>query len=152
GYHRYLRRLLSSYCASPPLAHSILLEFNFRWNVRMAVKNRGLRKEVGGFYDQFEIDIIQRDTASWYPESPMFSDWVSAIDVADTGERSGLSESFCGPDVGSDLPADALREQEVVQNDVPLARLTHSAKQYARMMDSGLPCTPVHNGVERRKF
>ncbi|CAN0295001.1 unnamed protein product, partial [Laminaria digitata] len=37
-------------------------------------KNRGLRKEVGGFYDQFEIEIIQRDTASWYPDSPMFSD------------------------------------------------------------------------------
>ncbi|CAN0516674.1 unnamed protein product [Laminaria digitata] len=64
GYHRYLRRLLSSYCASPSLAHSILLEVNYRWNVRMAVKNRGLPKEVGGFYDQFEIEIIQRDTAS----------------------------------------------------------------------------------------
>ncbi|CAN0556012.1 unnamed protein product, partial [Laminaria digitata] len=80
GYHRYLRRLLSSYFASPSLAHSIQLEFNYRWNVRMAVKNRGLRKEVGGFYDQFEIEIIQRDTASWYPDSPMFSDWVSALD------------------------------------------------------------------------
>ncbi|CAN0492413.1 unnamed protein product, partial [Laminaria digitata] len=47
GSHRYLRRLLSSYCASPALAHSILLEFNYRWNVRMAVKNRGLPKELG---------------------------------------------------------------------------------------------------------
>ena len=65
GYHRYLRRLLSSYCASPSLAHSILLEFNYRWNVKMAVKNGGLPSEVGGFYDQFEIEIIQRDTASW---------------------------------------------------------------------------------------
>ncbi|CAN0440002.1 unnamed protein product, partial [Laminaria digitata] len=163
------RRLLSSYCASPSLAHSFLLEFNYRWNFRMAVKNRGLRKEIRGFHDQFEILtsgsmyvtliyiiyallIFQRDTASWYPDSPMFSDWVSALDVADTGESSGLSEGFGGPDVVSDMPADPLGEQEVVQNDVPLARLTHSAKQYARMMDSGLPCTPVHNGVERRKF
>ncbi|CAN0547088.1 unnamed protein product, partial [Laminaria digitata] len=63
GSHRYLRRLLSSYCASPALAHSILLEFNYRWNIRMAVKNRGLPKELGGFNDQFEIEIIHRDTA-----------------------------------------------------------------------------------------
>ena len=60
----------------------------------MAVKHRGLPKELGGFNDQFEIEIIQRDTASWYPENPMFSDWVSALDVADTGERSGLSQSL----------------------------------------------------------
>ncbi|CAN0310195.1 unnamed protein product, partial [Laminaria digitata] len=80
GYHRHLRRLLSSYCASPALAHSILLEFNYRWNIRMAVKNRSLPKELGGFNDQFEIEIIQRDTASWYPENPLFSDWVSALD------------------------------------------------------------------------
>ncbi|CAN0586532.1 unnamed protein product, partial [Laminaria digitata] len=80
GSHRYLRRLLSLYCACPALAHSILLEFNYRWNIRMAVKHRGLPKELGGFNDQFEIEIIQRDTASWYPENPMFSDWVSALD------------------------------------------------------------------------
>ena len=62
----------------------------------MAVKNRGLPSEVGEFYDQFEIEIIQRDTASWCPDNPLFSEWVSVIDVADTGEKSGLSQSSWG--------------------------------------------------------
>ena len=118
----------------------------------MAVKNRGLPSEVGGFYDQFEIEIIQRDTASWCPDNLLFSEWVSAIDVADTGVRSGLSQSSWGPGAGGDLPVDLLGEQEIVQNEAPLPRLTHSAKQYANMMNFGMPCTPVHSGAERRKF
>eukprot|EP00752_Nemacystus_decipiens_P018513 g16598.t1 len=83
-------RLLSSYCASPALAHSVLLEFNFRWNVRMAVKNRGLSREVGEFFDQYEIEKIQRDTAIWYSNDPLFPEWVSALDVADTGLANGF--------------------------------------------------------------
>ncbi|CAN0338349.1 unnamed protein product [Laminaria digitata] len=74
GYHRYLRTLLSSYCASPALAHTILLEFNYRWNIKMAVKNRGLRPSLGGFYDEYDIEIIQRDTASGNLDKPLFSD------------------------------------------------------------------------------
>lgn len=50
------------------------------------------------------------------------------------------------------MPVDLLGEREMVQNAVPLPRLTHSAKQYARMVNAGMPCTPVNNGVERRKF
>ena len=47
---------------------------------------------------------------------------------------------------------DLLGEQEIVQNEAPLPRLTHSAKQYAKMMIFGMPCTPVHSGAQRRKF
>ncbi|CAB1105835.1 unnamed protein product [Ectocarpus sp. CCAP 1310/34] len=152
GYHRYLRRLLSSYCASPALAHSVLLEFNFRWNVRMAVKNRGLPREVGEFFDQYEIEIIQRDTASWYPDNPLFPEWVSALDVADTGERSDLSQSMWGPASGGDAPGDLVDEQASPQHAIPMPKPTHSAKKYAEMMNIGMPCTPVHTGAERRKF
>lgn len=124
----------------------------------MAVANRGLRKTLGGFYDQFEIEIIQRETATWYRDSPLFSEWISALDAADTGERSGLSQSTWGPDVGDahaaeeDVSVDPFGEGESVDNHVPLPRLTHSAKQYADMMNSGMPEMPVHTGVERRKF
>ncbi|CAM9149525.1 unnamed protein product [Sphacelaria rigidula] len=93
GYRHYFRRLLLPYCASPSLAHSMLLEFNHRWNIKMAVKNRDLRKDIGGCFDQFDIEIFQRETSTWYPDSPLFSEWVSALDAADTGERSGLSKS-----------------------------------------------------------
>ncbi|CAB1102728.1 unnamed protein product [Ectocarpus sp. CCAP 1310/34] len=155
GYHRYVRRLLSTYCASPSLAHSVLLEFNYRWNVRMAVKNRGLPREVGEFFDQFEIEIIQRETASWYPDSPLFPEWVSALDAADTGEQSGLSESLWGPASGGDVPSepsDLVDEQGLAQNAVPMPKLTHSAKKYAQMMHAGMPVTPVHTGAEKRKY
>ncbi|CAN0051384.1 unnamed protein product [Ectocarpus sp. 12 AP-2014] len=67
GYHRYLRTLLASYCASPALAQSVLLEFNFRWNVKMMVKNRGLPAELGKHYNQHLVEIIQRATLPRLP-------------------------------------------------------------------------------------
>lgn len=117
----------------------------------MAVKNRDLPKDIGGCFDQFDIEIIQRETVTWYPEKPMFSEWVSALDAADTGERSGLSKSLWGGAAGS-VPADSLGDQGMAQEAVPLPRLTHSAKQYARMMSVGMPEMPVHTAVERKKF
>ena len=59
----------------------------------MAVKNRGRPREVGQFLYRYEI--IERDTASWYPDNPLFPEWVSPLDVADTGEKSGPSQSMC---------------------------------------------------------
>ncbi|CAN0318300.1 unnamed protein product [Laminaria digitata] len=53
GYH-HLRTLLWSYCASPASAHTVLLEFNERCNMKMAVKNRGLRPSLGSFYDLYD--------------------------------------------------------------------------------------------------
>lgn len=52
------RTLLASYCASLEVAHSILQEFNFRWNVRMATKNRGLPEELGEFASHYDIEAI----------------------------------------------------------------------------------------------
>ncbi|CAM9377655.1 unnamed protein product [Ectocarpus sp. 6 AP-2014] len=96
GYHRYLRTLLASYCASPALAQSVLLEFNFRWNLKMMVKNRGLPAELGEHYNQHLVEIIQRATADWDPSCPVFSQWPAAVDSVDTGERSGLGRSLWG--------------------------------------------------------
>lgn len=138
GYHRYLRTLLSSYCASPAVSHTILLEFIYRWNIRMAVKNRGLTL-ILGFFDQYDMEIFQRDTASWNPDKPLFSDWVSVVDAADTGERSGLSQSTWGSRDGNvaeedllpriDLPADPFGGEETIESAVPLPQLTRTAKQ-----------------------
>ncbi|CAM9437289.1 unnamed protein product, partial [Hapterophycus canaliculatus] len=63
GHHRFLRTLPACYRASPKLAHSVLLEFNLRWNVKMMVKNRGFPESLGGHYNQYLVEIIQRTTA-----------------------------------------------------------------------------------------
>ena len=118
----------------------------------MAVKNRGLPREVGEFFDQYEIEIIQRETASWYPDNPLFPAWVSALEVADTGEKSGLSQSMWGAASGDDATGDAVDQQSAPQHAIPMPKLTCSAKKYAEMMNIGMPCTPVHTLAERRKF
>ena len=58
GYHLHMR-LLVAWCISPRLAHLLLLEHNFRWNLRQAIENRGLYPTVGGFYDQPVFEAIQ---------------------------------------------------------------------------------------------
>ena len=105
----------------------------------MAVKKRGLPRIFVGVYDQYDIEIIQRDTASWNPEKPLFSDWVSVRDAAGTGERSGLSQSTWGSRDGNvaeedllpriDLPADPFGGEETIESAVPLPQLTRTAKQ-----------------------
>ncbi|CAM9517338.1 unnamed protein product [Ectocarpus fasciculatus] len=58
-------------CASSAaLAHSVLLEFNLRWNLRMMVKNRGLPAALGGHYNEYLMELIQRATADWEPSCP----------------------------------------------------------------------------------
>lgn len=58
GYHLHMR-LLVAWCISPRLAHLLLLEYNYRWNLRQSMKNRGLDEAVGGFYDQPMLEAIQ---------------------------------------------------------------------------------------------
>ncbi|CAM9925326.1 unnamed protein product, partial [Hapterophycus canaliculatus] len=58
GYHFHMR-LLVAWCLSPRLAHLLLLEHNYRWNLRQSIKNRGLTAGVGGFYDQPMLEAIQ---------------------------------------------------------------------------------------------
>ncbi|CAN0258453.1 unnamed protein product, partial [Hapterophycus canaliculatus] len=47
--------LLDHCCASPALAHSVSLEFKFRRNVRMIVKNLDL--PLGGHYNQHDVEL-----------------------------------------------------------------------------------------------
>ncbi|CAN0393565.1 unnamed protein product, partial [Hapterophycus canaliculatus] len=49
--------LLDHCCASPALTHSVFLEFKFRRNVRMIVKNLDL--PLGGHYNQHDVELIQ---------------------------------------------------------------------------------------------
>lgn len=58
GYHLHMR-LIAAWCISPRLANLLLLEHNYRWNLRQAVKNRGLDASVGGFYEQPVLEAIQ---------------------------------------------------------------------------------------------
>ena len=58
GYHLHMRPLVAL-CISPLLAHLLLLEYNYRWNLRQAVNNRGLDSSVGGFYDQPVLEAVQ---------------------------------------------------------------------------------------------
>jgi len=58
GCHLHMR-LLVAWCISPKLAHLLLLEHNYRWNLREAVRNRGLDSSVGGFYDQRVLEAVQ---------------------------------------------------------------------------------------------
>ncbi|CAN0004911.1 unnamed protein product, partial [Scytosiphon promiscuus] len=57
GYHFHMR-LLVAWCLSPRLAHLLLLEHNYRWNLRQSIKNRGVSEVVGGFYDQPMLEAI----------------------------------------------------------------------------------------------
>ncbi|CAM9317510.1 unnamed protein product, partial [Ectocarpus sp. 8 AP-2014] len=159
GYHRYLRTLLASYCASPALAQSVLLEFNFRWNLKMMVKNRGLPAELGEHYNQHLVEIIQRATADWDPSCPVFPQWPAAVDSVDTGERSGLGRSLWGGEnakawkgAGHEASCAEVDDVDDVNGRTPLSHLTLSAKLYARMMGEKMPETRVYTREEKRKF
>lgn len=58
GYHFHMRKLID-WCLSPKLAHLLLLEHNYRWNLRQSISNRGLSESVGGFFDQPMLEAIQ---------------------------------------------------------------------------------------------
>lgn len=69
GYHLHMR-MMTSWCISPEFAHLLLLEHNYRWNLRQAIKNRGLDPAVGGFYDQSVIEAVQVCLHLWISCSP----------------------------------------------------------------------------------
>ncbi|CAB1103500.1 unnamed protein product [Ectocarpus sp. CCAP 1310/34] len=151
GYHRYLRTLLASYCASPSLAQSVLLEFNYRWNLRMMIKNRGLPAALGGHYNQYLVESIQRDTADWDSSHPVFPEWPAAIDSVDTGERFGLERSLWGGERDGEVWGIADNDafctddgDSDVNGRTPMSDLTLSAKMYAKMMGESMPETRVH--------
>ncbi|CAM9749860.1 unnamed protein product [Pylaiella littoralis] len=92
GYHLHMR-LLVAWCLSPRLAHLLLLEHNYRWNLRQSINNRGLSEAVGEFYDQPMLEAIQRMTSKLYGNAK-YSDWLPTSAYADTGERCGFVRSI----------------------------------------------------------
>ncbi|CAN0493611.1 unnamed protein product, partial [Laminaria digitata] len=166
GYHRYLRTLFANFCASPWVAHSVLMEFNHRWNINMAVANRGMTADIGGFSHQYMIDLIQRITAPWYPGRPLYSEWVAPVDFEDNGERTGLAASvltFDGKPVEAAIE-DCLQpevddDEGTVSNGTdridqrpPVQQLLPSAMNYAVLMNHTLPVTPITTVAEKGKF
>ncbi|CAN0211223.1 unnamed protein product, partial [Laminaria digitata] len=161
GYHRYLRTLFANFCASPWVAHSVLMEFNHRWNISRAVANRGMAANIGGFSHQYMLDQIQGITAPWYPGRPVYSEWVAPMDFEDNGERTGLAasvltfdgkpaeaafEDWLQPGVVDDEGADRIDQRTPVQQLLP------SARRLAALMNQKLPTTPVTTFAEKRKF
>ncbi|CAM9322256.1 unnamed protein product [Ectocarpus sp. 13 AM-2016] len=81
GYRRYLRTLLTRYCASWALARSVLQKFNVRGNLRMIVKNRGSPVALRGHCIEYHVELIQRATDGLAPELPNpRPEWPAAID------------------------------------------------------------------------
>jgi len=157
GYHRHLRKLLAMYAGSPRLVHSILLEFNYRWNVRMAIKNRGLPEEIGGFYHQYILDHIREVTSAWH-STPLFPEWPSVRDFEDTQERFGLQQSKLTDGISSInnteiLLEDTEEELSLLQFErIPLPKLTPSAAHFAKLRGFKIPIAAITTTEEKKKF
>jgi hypothetical protein len=92
-YHLPLRKLMMQYNMSPRVAHSVLLPFNYRRNLRMQVKHCGLPAEDADYYSQWMAEELQELTAGWWKE-PLYQHWVPVSTYRDTGERTGLVASL----------------------------------------------------------
>ena len=92
GYHSKYRKLFSA-ATSPKLSHSMLLLYNFKWNISRAGVYRGLHKRfTTGFMNHYLIDLIQLRTQGWYP-TPLHRSWSNTFCYKDNGERTGLLSS-----------------------------------------------------------
>jgi hypothetical protein len=167
-----MRNIKAGYNMSPRLLHSLLLPYNFRRNLRMQIKHRGLPAEYAGFYAQHIVEDLQELTAGWF-ETPLYPEWVSVNNFKDTGERTGLVASVPSPPLEqamhttqAQLPFERIAlmpgagdsdDSEVEAGDA-LAALpaTASVKFYARMQalpaDNVLPFTRVITAAEKEKF
>ncbi|CAM9601818.1 unnamed protein product [Ectocarpus sp. 4 AP-2014] len=97
-YRRYLRTLLARYCASWALTYSMFLEFNFRWNLRMMVKNRGSPVALGWHCIEYRGGVDSEGHGRAGTGAAQSSSGVAGRQrlsgsVA-TGEKSGLARSL----------------------------------------------------------
>ncbi|CBJ32164.1 expressed unknown protein [Ectocarpus siliculosus] len=60
----------------------------------MLVKNRGLPAALGGHYNEYLVELVQRATADWEASCPVPPQYPAAMDPEGTGERSGLARSL----------------------------------------------------------
>ena len=167
GYHRHMRKILHNHAASPQLVHLLLMEFNYRWNIRQAVSNRGLGIDVGGFYNQEIIESINFISSSIYSTIP-YINWKSVFSYADTTERFGFLSNTDNtgldgnPHIGLNPREDIVTQKgipvidSVLNECIPYPQLTKSAKEFQKLLcveykDMGA-ITPVNSRFERRKY
>jgi hypothetical protein len=145
GYHKHLRKLLHHHAGSPQLLHYLLLEFNYRWNIRMGIYYRGLSEEVGGFYDQFMLEEVNTLVDGICDTRPYMS-WEGALDFEDTTEYFGLPSG--GENIVSYQPTFM---ENATNHSVPYQHVTKSAKQLSSIMSADLGA-PVRTAAEKLKF
>ncbi|KAJ3310268.1 hypothetical protein HDU76_003407, partial [Blyttiomyces sp. JEL0837] len=136
GYRKHVQKVLHKYAGSPVLAHQLMIEFNYRWNLNMSVQNRNVSEEVWGFYNQHLLDMVNRLTDGWFAQS-IYPDFRSPLEYVDTHER------FC------------LRVSTIATNEsgsTPAAALSHSAKGYADLLQAKAPITAITTKDEKVKF
>ncbi|KAI8830988.1 hypothetical protein BJ741DRAFT_567708 [Chytriomyces cf. hyalinus JEL632] len=153
GFHRHLRNVLHMYSGSPYLLHLVLLEFTYRWNLRMAIKNRGLDPEIGGFYNQHvleEINFLLEPRVDIVP----YAAWGSIFDYEDNGERMGLRRSVADFAAPNQDEFDDLSELDVDDDEIksPDFNLTKSALQYAQLQEFQTPITAIVTKEEKDRF
>ncbi|CAM9900533.1 unnamed protein product, partial [Ectocarpus sp. 8 AP-2014] len=62
------------------------LEFNLRWNLTM-MWSRTVSCLLGGHYNEYLVDLVQRAAADWEPSCPVPPQCPAAIDQVGTGEE-----------------------------------------------------------------
>ncbi|KAJ3400672.1 hypothetical protein HDU80_006712 [Chytriomyces hyalinus] len=140
------------YSGSPYLLHLVLLEYVYRWNLRMAIKNRGLDPEIGGFYNQHVLEEINFMTEPHVDVVP-YAAWGSILDYEDNGERMGLRRTVFGGTPESSEFNGGIQEAEFdLPADQPDFNLTQSATMYAKLQDLRTPVASVATDEERAKF
>ncbi|CAN0158153.1 unnamed protein product, partial [Ectocarpus fasciculatus] len=76
NYHKRGRDLMSGSGTSPRMAHSVLLQHNYRRNHRSAAKHRGIAAVLVGWYAHYLLDDLQEITRGWYA-NPLYPGWNS---------------------------------------------------------------------------
>ncbi|KAJ3412203.1 hypothetical protein HDV05_001113 [Chytridiales sp. JEL 0842] len=133
GYHRHLRKIFHHHAGSPKLLHHLLLEFNYRWNLKMALKYRSLPLDIGGFYDQHLIEKVNNLVDGLLDNKPYMA-WEGALDFQDTTEVFGM------PPNHSTEPSSP-----------SATHITKSARDLAALL-SQEPCAPIKTEAEKQKF
>lgn len=145
GYHRYLRRLLSSYCASPALAHSFFSSSTTVGTLGWLLRTAAYQGRLGSSSTNSRLRSFNVRPLAGTQTTPFFLNGSLRLTQQTLVNRAAFLRAH--GDVSSE-PSDLVGEQGLTQNAVPMPKLTHSAKKYAQMMHTGMPVTPVHTGAE----
>ncbi|KAI9103880.1 hypothetical protein DFS34DRAFT_668191, partial [Phlyctochytrium arcticum] len=169
--HNHKQKIILVTCTkkSQEITHYALLDFNHRWNLNMAIRNRGLSKEIGGHSAQYLCDELQQQISS-FSDITLFPDWPIIYLYHDTGERSGLKtcmkdclrilENNQLQELTDDF-AEELAESEAVgamtvapMNDtvILLRKLTQLARFFAQELIGCEMVFPVKTDAGKQKF